>query len=170
MNTLCRNRERKCAAASKYISCSLRNVWLLLSVFQCFLKNVRLLLKGINERLLLKEIVQPIILCVWLLLETFQCFLINVRLLLKDINERLLLKENLELIFFCVWLLLETFQCFFNEHAAPSERYQWTTASDRKNVLLRITSTSENILKWNQFKIKMMETYSLPQKPAIFMQ
>ena len=35
-----------CAAASKYISCSLRNVWLFLAVSQCFLKNVRLLLRG----------------------------------------------------------------------------------------------------------------------------
>ena len=30
-------------------------MWLLLGVFQCFLKNRRLLLKDINERLLLKE-------------------------------------------------------------------------------------------------------------------
>ena len=41
------------------------NVWLLLGVFQCFLKNVRLLLKDINERLLLKENVPLIfVLCV----------------------------------------------------------------------------------------------------------
>ena len=33
-------------------------MWLLLGVFQCFLKNGRLLLKDINERLLLKENVQ----------------------------------------------------------------------------------------------------------------
>ena len=31
------------------------NVWLLLGVFQCFLKNVRLLLKDINVQPLLKE-------------------------------------------------------------------------------------------------------------------
>ena len=35
-------------------------MWSLLGVFQCFLKNVRLLLKDINERLLLKENVQLI--------------------------------------------------------------------------------------------------------------
>ena len=36
------------------------NVWLLLGVFQCFLRYGRLLLKDINERLLLKENVQLI--------------------------------------------------------------------------------------------------------------
>ena len=60
MYILCRNHERKCAAASEYISCFLRNVWLLLGVFQCFLRNGRLLLKDINVRLLLKENVQLI--------------------------------------------------------------------------------------------------------------
>ena len=65
------------------ISCFLRNVWLLLGVFRCFLRNRRLFLKDINERLLLKENVQLIFFCVWLLLETFQCCLMNVRLLLK---------------------------------------------------------------------------------------
>ena len=74
---------KTCAAASEYIFYVSANVWLLLGVFQCFLKNVRLLLKDINERLLLKENVQLIFFCVWLLLETFQCFLMNVRLLLK---------------------------------------------------------------------------------------
>ena len=65
MYILCRNHERKCAAASEYISCFLRNVWLLLGVFQCFLRNGRLLLKDINVRLLLKENVQMIFfLCV----------------------------------------------------------------------------------------------------------
>ena len=65
MYILCRNHERKCAAASEYISCFLRNVWLLLGVFQCFLRNGRLLLKDINVRLLLKENVQLIFfLCV----------------------------------------------------------------------------------------------------------
>ena len=51
---------KTCAAASEYISCFLRNVWLLLGVFQCFLRNGRLLLKDINVRLLLKENVQLI--------------------------------------------------------------------------------------------------------------
>ena len=37
---------------------------------------------------------------------------------------------------------------FFNERAAASGRYQWTTASERKNVLLR------NILKWKQIKTR----------------
>ena len=65
MYILCRNHERKCAAASENISCFLRNVWLLLGVFQCFLRNGRLLLKDINVRLLLKENVQMIFfLCV----------------------------------------------------------------------------------------------------------
>ena len=65
MYVLCRNHERKCAAASEYISCFLRTVWLLLKTFQYFLKNVRLLLKDINEQLLLKENVQLIfVLCV----------------------------------------------------------------------------------------------------------
>ena len=90
---LCRNRERKCVAASEHIFYVSANVWLLLGVFQCFLKNVQLLLKDINLWLLLKENVQLFFVW-WLLLETFQCFLINVRLLLKDINERLLLKEK----------------------------------------------------------------------------
>ena len=46
---LCRNREdcataseRKCAADIFYVEA---NVWLLLKTFQCFLMNVRLLLK-----------------------------------------------------------------------------------------------------------------------------
>ena len=54
-----------CAAASEYIFYFSRNAWLLLVVFKCFLKNVRLLLKDINERLLLKENVHLIFfLCV----------------------------------------------------------------------------------------------------------
>ena len=57
---LCRNRERKCAAASEYISCFLRNLWLLPRIFYVFLRNVRLLLKNINVQLLLKENVQLI--------------------------------------------------------------------------------------------------------------
>ena len=40
-------------------------MWLLLETFQCFLRNVRLLLKDTNVRLLLKENVQLIFfLCV----------------------------------------------------------------------------------------------------------
>ena len=75
---------KTCAAASEYIFYVSANVWLLLGVFQCFF-NVQLLLKDINERLLLKENVQLIFFffCLGLLLETFQCFLMNVRLLLK---------------------------------------------------------------------------------------
>ena len=42
------------------ISCFLRNVWLLLGVFRCFLRNGRPFLKDINERLLVKENVQLI--------------------------------------------------------------------------------------------------------------
>ena len=79
----CAETVKTCAAASEYISSFLRNVWLLLGVFQCFLRNGQLLLKDINERLLLKENVKLIFSCVWLLLETFQCFLMNVWLLLK---------------------------------------------------------------------------------------
>ena len=63
------------------------NVWLLLGVFQCFLKNMRLLLKDINERLLPKENKQRIVL---LYLEdcvaasrNIAMFLMSVRLLLK---------------------------------------------------------------------------------------
>ena len=56
----CAETVKTCAAASEYISCFLRNVWLLLGVFQCFLRNGRLLLKDINVRLLLKENVQLI--------------------------------------------------------------------------------------------------------------
>ena len=54
---------KTCAAASEYISYFLRNVWLFLGVFQCFLRNGQLLLKDINERLLLQENVQ-LIFCV----------------------------------------------------------------------------------------------------------
>ena len=54
---LCRNRERKCARASEYIFCFSKCV----AAPRCismFLKNVRLLLKDINERLPLKENLQ----------------------------------------------------------------------------------------------------------------
>ena len=80
---LCRNREIKCATASEHIFYVSANMLLPLGVFQCFLRKVWLLLKDINERLLLKENVHMIFLCVWLLLETFQCCLMNVQLLLK---------------------------------------------------------------------------------------
>ena len=61
MCIFCAETVKTCAAASECISCFLRNVWLLLGVFQCFLKNERLLLKDISERLLLKENVQLIL-------------------------------------------------------------------------------------------------------------
>ena len=51
----CAEVVKTCAAASEYISCFLWNVWLLLGVFQCFLRNGRLLLKDINMVLLPKE-------------------------------------------------------------------------------------------------------------------
>ena len=106
---LCRNYEGKCAAASEYISCFLRNVWQLLNI-SYFLKNVLLLLKDINEQH-----------CFW--------------------------KENVQLppnIFFCIENYVaasRNISMFFNERAAASEIYQWTTASERKNMLLRIMST-----------------------------
>ena len=60
---------KTCAAASEYIFYVSANVWLLLGKFQCFLKNVRLLLKDINERLLLKrKCAADMFLCVWLFL------------------------------------------------------------------------------------------------------
>ena len=37
---------------------------------------------------------------------------------------------------------------FFNERGAASERYQWTTASESKNVLPRNYVHLRNILKW----------------------
>ena len=51
----CAETVKICAAASEYIFVFPANVWLLLGVFQCFLMNVRLLLKDISERLLLKK-------------------------------------------------------------------------------------------------------------------
>ena len=60
MYILCRNREKNCAAASEHVFYVSANMWLLLGVFRCFLKSVRLLLKDINERLFLKENVQLI--------------------------------------------------------------------------------------------------------------
>ena len=56
---------KTCGAASEHIFYVSANMWLLLGVFQCFLRNGRLLLKDINVRLLLKENVQMIFfLCV----------------------------------------------------------------------------------------------------------
>ena len=52
MHILCRYREKNCAAASEHIFYVSENAP------RCFLKNVRLLLKDINEQLLLKENVQ----------------------------------------------------------------------------------------------------------------
>ena len=60
MCIFCAETVKTCAAASEYICCFLRNVWLFLDVFQGFLKNRGLLLKDINEQLLLKENVQQI--------------------------------------------------------------------------------------------------------------
>ena len=51
---LCRKREDLMQLLLNILFVS-ANVWLLLGVFQCFLMNVRLILKDINERLLLKE-------------------------------------------------------------------------------------------------------------------
>ena len=51
---LFRNRERQCAAASEYF-CFSKRVGVSRNISK-FLKNVRLLLKDINERLLLKSI------------------------------------------------------------------------------------------------------------------
>ena len=56
---LSRNREQL-VQASEYIFCVSANVWLLLGVFQCFLRNGRLILNDIIVRLLLKENVQLI--------------------------------------------------------------------------------------------------------------
>ena len=51
-----------CEETVQLIFFTLTIVWLLLETFQCFLMNVRLLLKYISERLLLKENVQHIVL------------------------------------------------------------------------------------------------------------
>ena len=56
---LSRNREQF-VQASEYIFCFSANVWLLLGVFQRFLRNGRLILNDIIVRLLLKENVQLI--------------------------------------------------------------------------------------------------------------
>ena len=77
--------------------------------------------------------------------EYISYFLKNVRLLLKDINERhCFWKENVQLppnIFFyienCV-AASRNISMFFNERAAASEIYQWTTASERKICFLEL--------------------------------
>ena len=56
----CAETVKTCAAASEHIFYASANVWLFLGVFQCFLRNGRLLLKDTNERLLLKENVRLI--------------------------------------------------------------------------------------------------------------
>ena len=60
MCIFCVETVKTCAAASEYISSILRNACLLLRTFYSLLRNVRLLLKDINVRLLLKENVQLI--------------------------------------------------------------------------------------------------------------
>ena len=104
---LCRNYEGKCAAASEYISCFFKECVAASEYISYFLKNVRLLLKDINERH-----------CFW--------------------------KENVQLppnIFFyienCV-AASRNISMFFNERAAASEIYQWTTASERKICFLEL--------------------------------
>ena len=84
-----------CAAAFEHIFLC---VWPLLETFQCFLRNVRLLLKDISVRLLLKENVELIFCACAAASGNILYFLMNVRLLLKDINVRLLLKENVQLL------------------------------------------------------------------------
>ena len=115
---LCRNRED--FAASEYIFNISANVWLLLGVFQYFLRNRRLLLKVINVQKPWKKMCSClriyffILKIVWLLLETLRRFLKNVQLLLQ--------------------------------------RYQRTTASERKNVLLKNYVHLRNYFE--QIKIK----------------
>ena len=60
MCIFCAETAKTCAAASEHIFYVSANVWLLLGVFQCFLRKGRLLLKDISERLLLKENMQLI--------------------------------------------------------------------------------------------------------------
>ena len=69
---------KTCAAASEYISCFLRNVWLLLVVFQCFF-NERAAVseklfkrkKGASERYQL-YIKKKICSCLWQLKKYFE--------------------------------------------------------------------------------------------------
>ena len=56
----CADTMKTCAAASEHIFYISANVWLLLGVFQCFLRNGWLLLNDSNVRLLLQENVQLI--------------------------------------------------------------------------------------------------------------
>ena len=55
MSIFCAETMKTSAAASEYVFYVSANVWLLLGVFQCFLKIMRLLLKDIKELLPLKE-------------------------------------------------------------------------------------------------------------------
>ena len=79
---LCRNHEDLCSCFWIYFYV-LANVWLLLGVFQCFLKNGTASEKISMNDCFWKKMCGWYFFCVWLLLETFQCFLMNVRLLLK---------------------------------------------------------------------------------------
>ena len=83
MCIFCAETVKTCEAASEHNVYVSANVWLLLGVVQCFLKNVRLLLKDINERLLLKENVQPIFFVCAAAFRNISLFLMNERLLLK---------------------------------------------------------------------------------------
>ena len=60
MCIFCAETLKTCAALFENTFYVSANVWLLLDVFQCLLRNGRLLLKDINEWLLLKENVQMI--------------------------------------------------------------------------------------------------------------
>ena len=96
----CAETVKTCAAASEYIFYASANVWLLLLVFQCFLTDGRLLLKGTNERLLLKENMQLLLNIFFYVQDciaasrNISMFLMNGQLILRDLNERLLLKEK----------------------------------------------------------------------------
>ena len=86
MFILCAETVKTCAAASEHIFYVSANGWLLLAVFQCFVRNGRLLLKDINMRLLLKENEQLVFFYVEDCVAAsgnISIFLINVRLLLK---------------------------------------------------------------------------------------
>ena len=101
VHILYRNRERKCAAAFEYISCFLRNVWLLLRIFYFILRNVRLLLKDINVRLLLKENVQLFFWCVAGSRNISMFFKRTCGCFWKDINDcfwNLLKEKNVRLL------------------------------------------------------------------------
>ena len=83
MSIFCEETVKTSAAASEYIFYVSANVRLILGVFQCFLKNVRLLLKDINEGMLLKENVQLTFLFCVVASTNISTFLMKVRLHLK---------------------------------------------------------------------------------------